>query len=246
MILYIDMGNSRIKLLAGKNDLSTDPIISNDYSDSDWLGGISETPEHIIALNVANNDTAMAMQQRCMQRWDKPVQWLQSTASAAGLDNAYSVPEHLGVDRWAAMAGARVLYSGDLIVADFGTATTVDAVTSRGQHLGGWIVPGINAMRGLQQQRLPHLFRPGAEAGRVVSLASSTVDALESGVLQPQAGALERFSKLAVSSGLSDPIWVITGGHAETVLPLLGHAAYVEPRLVFYGMHALTDKSESQ
>lgn len=243
MILYIDMGNSRIKLLVGSDNLATDPVINNDYSDSDWLDGVNETPDQIVALNVADSDAAMEMQQRCIQRWGKPVQWLQSTASSAGLHNAYSVPEHLGVDRWAAMAGAHARYSGDLIVADFGTATTVDAVTSQGQHLGGWIVPGIDAMRGLQRQRLPHLFRPGAESGKVVSLASSTVDALESGVLQPQAGMLERFSRLAIDSGLSEPIWIVTGGQAETMMSLLAQAAHVEPRLVFYGMQALAGKS---
>lgn len=240
MILYIDMGNSRIKLLASNNDLAMAPIIINDYSDDDWLKGINDVPDQIIALSVSDSAKATEMEQRCRQRWGKPTQWLQSSASAAGLSNAYSIPEHLGVDRWAAMAGARAMYSGDLIVADFGTASTLDAVTADGQHLGGWIVPGIDAMRGLQQQRLPHLFRAGAEPGKVVNLADSTVDALESGVLQPQVGAVERFARLAADAGLSDVTWIATGGYAEVVTSLLvEQPIHVEPRLVFYGMHEL-------
>lgn len=239
MKLYIDMGNSRIKLLAVDGYIADGVLTVNQYGDDDWLGGIDKTPATVIALNVNTDNRSAELEQRCRERWSLPVQWVRTSAAAAGLHNAYPTPEHLGVDRWAAMTGAFTLFPGDLIVADFGTASTFDAVNADGRHLGGWIAPGIDAMHGLQRQRLPHLFREGAPAGRPVKLADSTVDALESGVLQVQAGALQRFARLAEQAGLRQPVWALTGGHGHTIAGLIERPVQLEPLLVFYGMRQL-------
>ncbi len=245
MILYLDMGNSRIKLLLLEDELASAPLFQVEYAEADWLAVVSERPERIIGLCVAAEAYAGRMQQICQQRWGQSIHWLRSSDCAAGLTNAYQVPENLGVDRWAAMAGAHALHPGDLIVADFGTATTLDAITAEGRHLGGWIVPGVDAMRQLQQSRLPQLFRPGAPAGKVTRLANSTVDALESGVWQTQAGALQRFMTMATQAGMSSPTWILTGGYAGQIEPLLEQAVQTEPRLVFYGMRELASLSST-
>ncbi len=239
MNLYVDMGNSRIKLLADCGDMATAALYSNNYTDPDWLQGITTKPARVIALYVTDQNRADELQQQCRQGWGLPVIWLQTSASAAGLTNAYPVPENLGVDRWAAMAGAYSLQQQDLVIADFGTATTIDAVNANGQHMGGWIAPGIDAMRSMQQQRLPHLFRPGALPGKPVPLAANTSDALESGVLQTQCGSLQRFLAIATDAGLHDPVCILTGGYAQLIAGLLESETVIEPRLVFYGMRQL-------
>lgn len=58
--------------------------------------------------------------------------------------HCYAKPERLGVDRWLAMIGARQYSGAPLIVVDAGTALTVDLLDANNQHLGGFIVPGMN------------------------------------------------------------------------------------------------------
>ncbi len=239
MKLYIDMGNSCLKLLLDDGDISTATLLTQSYEDADWLSGVTTVPRQIIALHVTDEQLAKQLEQQCRRHWAMDITWLRSTASAAGLHNAYSVPEHLGVDRWAAMAGAFSLSRQDLVVADFGTATTIDAVTASGQHLGGWIVPGAAGMRSLQQQRLPHLYRPGAQPGKPVKLAVSTTDALEAGIWQTQLAALQRFVSVSIEAGLDQPLCVLTGGFAGGIADLWELPVRVEPRLVFFGMQQL-------
>jgi len=60
-----------------------------------------------------------------------------------GMPILYDNPKEVGADRIANGVGAYDLYGGPCIVVDFGTATTVDAVSDKGEYLGGAIFPGI-------------------------------------------------------------------------------------------------------
>lgn len=243
MILYLDVGNTRIKLLQCILDIDSAELSTNDDLSESWWRSVREKPSQIIGMCVREKTNQSVIDNQCQQQWGLTVHWLTTTANAAGMVNAYAKPSDLGIDRWAAMAGAHGLYQTDCIVADFGTATTFDALTISGQHLGGWIMPGIHAMQALQKNRLPHLFRPGVDPGKVTSIAANTMDALASGIWQSQAAALQRFTQLACDHGLSAPECILTGGHAESIASLLGGPLQVVPKLVFHGMQKLAESS---
>ena len=60
-----------------------------------------------------------------------------------GMSILYDEPKNVGADRIANAVGAYDLYGGPTIIVDFGTANTVDAVSAKGEYLGGAIFPGI-------------------------------------------------------------------------------------------------------
>src|SRR3546814_4187176 len=65
----------------------------------------------------------------------------------AGVRNGYDDYGRLGLDRWLALLGGFHLASGACLVLDFGTAVTADFVAADGEHLGGFICPGMPLMR---------------------------------------------------------------------------------------------------
>ena len=60
-----------------------------------------------------------------------------------GMPILYDNPKEVGADRIANAVGAYDLYGGPTIIVDFGTATTFDAVSAKGEYLGGAIAPGV-------------------------------------------------------------------------------------------------------
>lgn len=64
-----------------------------------------------------------------------------------GLKNAYEKPQQMGVDRWVAMLAAWQQTRKGVCVVDAGSAVTVDFITATGQHLGGYILPGLRLLQ---------------------------------------------------------------------------------------------------
>lgn len=99
-------------------------------------------------------------------------------------------PREVGADRILNALAAARLYTGPTIVVDFGTATTFDVVTDKGQYVGGAIAPGIEislealGRRGAQLRKV-ELLRPRSV------IAKNTVEALQSGMLFGVASQVE-------------------------------------------------------
>jgi len=182
------------------------------------------------------------------------LQWLCTESRVAGLRCGYPQPQQLGVDRWAGLAGAHSLYPHDnVIVADFGTATTVDFLAAGGQHLGGWISAGLQDGLSALRQRLAHLptlsdssnaalltavaAAPGENAATLA--AQDTRSALVLGSLHAQAGLVQQARDVAQRAGWRTCRVLLTGGDAQRLLPLLGTDVVHQPWLLFVGMHWL-------
>src|ERR671910_1239365 len=150
-------------------------------------------------------------------------------------------PKEVGADRIINAVAAVELYGGPCIVVDFGTATTFDAVSARGEYLGGAIAPGIEisvealGARGAQLRRV-ELARPRSVIGR------NTVEALQAGILYGFAGQVDgvvtRMSAEIVGpAGDPDDVTVIaTGGLAPMVLDESGVIDVHEPWLTLVGL----------
>lgn len=91
-------------------------------------------------------------------------------------------PKEVGADRIINAVAAVELYGGPAIVVDFGTATTFDAVSARGEYVGGVIAPGIEisvealGVKGAQLRKI-EVARPRAVIGK------NTVEAMQSGII---------------------------------------------------------------
>ncbi len=133
-----------------------------------------------------------------------------------GLKIQYKNPAEVGADRIADAIGAVARYPGkNLILIDFGTATTLEAVTAERQYLGGAIVPGLRiSMNGLEQNtaRLPkvEILKPERACGR------STVESIQSGLYWGHLGMIREIrDRLGRECfGRVKPVVVGTGGFA--------------------------------
>ena len=116
------------------------------------------------------------------------------------------------------------------------TATTVDAVTAAGDFLGGMILPGLGLMLGALARgtaQLPQVA-PGADAfAAPPTFADHTSDAILSGCLAAQAGAIER-----ACAALPADLCIISGGAAASVAPLLSVPHWMLDNIVLVGLHA--------
>jgi type III pantothenate kinase len=138
-----------------------------------------------------------------------------------GLKVKYRNPHEVGADRIAGAIGAVLRRpASNVIVADCGTATTLDVVTAAGDYLGGAILPGVgisvDTLAG-RTAKLPtvEITRPATALGR------STIESIQSGVYFGQAGAIRRLVQELKREVFGDaPASVIgTGGFARLLEP---------------------------
>ena len=114
----------------------------------------------------------------------------------AGVRNGYDDYQRLGMDRWLAALGAFHLAKGACLVIDLGTAAKADFVAADGEHLGGYICPGMPLMRSQLRTHTRRIRYDDASAERALTSLSpgrSTVEAVERGcVLMLQGFARRR------------------------------------------------------
>ena len=139
-----------------------------------------------------------------------------SEAARCGVTNHYLKPEKLGVDRWCALIGAHGLSRTAAIVVMAGTATTIDTLDADGNFLGGLILPGGDLMR--RSLAADTAALPFAD-GRHADYPRCTDDAIVTGCIEAQVGAIERaWQRL----GNIDKACLLSGGNAASLAPHLG------------------------
>ncbi|MFO1367507.1 MAG: type III pantothenate kinase [Marinagarivorans sp.] len=143
-ILELDLGNSctkwRLADLGLSGSLPSDELVQLKALPTDWAGLTVDSIWLASVLADAATQAAVGSLQRVFAC---DVHRAYSSPAAAGVINGYAEPNRLGVDRWLALLAARQFASGDLVVADAGTAVTLDLLRADGQHLGGYILPGV-------------------------------------------------------------------------------------------------------
>jgi type III pantothenate kinase len=161
-----------------------------------------------------------------------------SQVSCAGVVNGYSDPARLGVDRWLAILAAYGLAGGGAcLVIDVGTAVTVDLVRAGGEHLGGYICPGVHLMIDQLVSNTHGIAQSLAGMSALGELGPGrcTDDAVKHGVILMLKSYIEsqlQFAERALGGGYAV---FITGGDADLIGPLSVEALIV-PDLVFIGL----------
>jgi len=147
-------------------------------------------------------------------------------------------PREVGTDRIINALAASQLYDGPCIVVDFGTATTFDVVSPKGEYIGGAIAPGIEislealGRRGAQLRKV-ELLRP-----RTV-IAKNTVEALQSGVIFGFASQVDGIVKRMIAELKYEPSTVnviATGGLAPVVVDEASVFTDHQPWLTLLGL----------
>lgn len=158
-----------------------------------------------------------------------------------GIRIEYDNPKEVGADRIANAIAAFDLYGGPTIVADFGTATTCDAVSSEGVYLGGAIAPGIEISMDALVGRAAALRAVELRPPRSV-LGKSTVESIQSGAVFGFAAQVDGLCDL-IEAELGICTVISTGGLAETITPFSRRIQHTEPWLTLHGLRLVHEKN---
>ena len=155
-------------------------------------------------------------------------------------------PREVGADRVINALAAATLYDGPAIVVDFGTATTFDVVSPRGEYIGGAISPGIDIS-------LEALGRRGAQLRKVELLkprnviAKNTVEALQSGMVFGFASQVDGIvARMIAELGVpAESVNVIaTGGLAPVVVEECRSITEHQPWLTLRGLELVFERNQ--
>jgi type III pantothenate kinase len=163
-----------------------------------------------------------------------------------GVPIRYDNPKEVGSDRIMNALAAVHLYGGPAIVVDFGTSTNFDAVSARGEFVGGALAPGIEISVDALSRRAAQLLKVElARPPRVIG--KNTVEALQSGIVYGFAGQIEGIARrMARELAPGDPgsVTVIaTGGLAPLVINEVSIIDAHEPWLTLIGLRLVYERN---
>ncbi len=149
MILDLDIGNTLSKWRL--KDAESSEIRSRGavWTREEWRPGADIPDLDVVeAVRISSVARAAVLEETValLRRRVRHVHVAHSTHEALGVVNGYEEPGRLGVDRWmGALAGYQL--AGGCCAVDCGSAITIDFVLPGGQHLGGFIIPGLRLMK---------------------------------------------------------------------------------------------------
>jgi type III pantothenate kinase len=162
-------------------------------------------------------------------------EFAQPSAHLAGVTCGYDDPTLLGVDRWLAVVAGWNATKRPTVVADLGTAVTIDFVTHSGKHTGGYIVPGLGLMASVLAKDTAKVRVVGALASELLP-GRNTVQAVRRGttamLLSFVESSVARFSEECGDT----PAVFLTGGDASIASDRLSIVTQVESDLVLDGL----------
>ena len=163
-----------------------------------------------------------------------------------GINIKYDNPKEVGADRIVNAVAANEIYNRDLIIIDFGTATTYCAVTQEGNYLGGCISPGIKISSDALFERAAKLPRIELEVPRNI-ICKNTITSMQAGILYGYIGQVEYIVKNIKEEmknlGLKEPFVIATGGLANTIARHTDVIDEVKGDLTLEGLRIIYEKN---
>jgi type III pantothenate kinase len=241
MILELDCGNTLIKwrlLSDAKLAPSAGGVVESDQA---LIDAVRERCVHLRAcrlVSVRSDEETMLLVSMLERSFAVECRIAQSAVALSGVRNGYEEYQRLGLDRWLAVVGAHQISRKAALVIDLGTAVTSDFVMANGEHLGGFICPGVPLMRTQLRTHTRRTRYDGDEAVRALERllpGRATVEAVERGCLLMLRGFVGGQVTMAAEMLGDDFDIFLTGGDAPLVIGVVPGARVV-PDLVFIGL----------
>jgi type III pantothenate kinase len=252
MIIAIDIGNTHSvfgffqkgKLILERRASS----VINRTEDEVWIffkhfcDHAKITPEGIQGIVIASVVPELTLAfAGAFKKYLKTQPVIVSGSVDTGITLPYDDPSKLGADRICGVVAALKKFGGPAIVVDFGTATTYDIISSKGEYLGGVIAPGIQtAAKNLLDNtaQLPKIELQFPET----IIGKNTIGAIQSGVMYGAVDAFEgMIRRLRRVAGKYATV-IATGGYAPKIGEMSNEIKYMEPHLVLEGARIIFER----
>jgi type III pantothenate kinase len=248
VLIAVDAGNTHTVVGLFDGDELTDHwrIATNADRTSDehallvsqFLGQHGSTFEDVTGVVVSSTVPRLTPVLRTLaERYLRVAPVVLEPGVRSGIPILYDNPRQVGPDRIANAVAAWDTYGGPAIMVDFGTATTVDAISAKGEYLGGSILPGIEiSLDALFARAAALSWVELAKPRRVIG--KTTAESVQSGVLYGFASAVDGLvTRFQAELG---PCAVIsTGGLAELMTPLTTTITEHDPWLTLRGLRLI-------
>jgi len=258
LLLVVDIGNTHTVLGIYRDAeliihwrLSTSLARTEDES---WIevkmlcdsGGIpSEKINNAVISSVVPNATVVFRKMIETYLYFSPI--VISSELDLGIKIRYEDPRAVGADRLCNAIGGYAKYGGPLIVVDFGTATTIDAINYNGDYLGGVIAPGIETSASDLWRRAARLYRVELKYPNKI-IGHNTETSMQAGILF---GAVEMVDGLVrrILEELNYPDQtniIATGGLASLIMEKTKSIKQIDPYLTLDGMRLIFERLQKK
>jgi type III pantothenate kinase len=155
-----------------------------------------------------------------------------------GMPIFYDNPKEVGADRIVNAVAAYEKYRRALVIVDFGTATTFDYVSPKGEYMGGCIAPGIMISSEALFRRAAKLPRVELSKPRAI-ITKDTVSGMQAGIMYGYAGLVDGIVDRMKGEVSSEPFVVATGGLAKVIARETKHIDVVDEMLTLEGLRLI-------
>ena len=159
-----------------------------------------------------------------------------------GMPIFYDNPKEVGADRIVNAVAAYEKYHEALIIVDFGTATTFDYVSPKGEYMGGCICPGIAISSEALFQRAAKLPRVEFSRPKTI-IAKDTITSMQAGIMFGYAGLVDGIVERMKQEVKTNPKVIATGGLAAIIAPETKSLQIVDEMLTLEGLRIIYQKN---
>jgi type III pantothenate kinase len=264
MLLAIDIGNTNTVLCVFDGEqvmenwrTATDPIRTADELAVTLRGLLAQSPRLQPAPETSPGLTAIAlcstvpsvlheMREMLRRYYGNVPSLIVEPGVRTGVSVRMDNPKEVGTDRIMNAVAAAHLYGGPAIVVDFGTSTNFDAVSERGEFVGGALAPGIEISVDALSRRAAQLLKVELTKPPHV-IGKNTVEALQSGIIYGFAGQIEGIARrMAAELSPDDPgkvSIIATGGLAPLIIDEVPIIQAYEPWLTLIGLRLTYERN---
>lgn len=243
MNLLLDIGNSSVNWVVQEQDRFTSSGVFR-YTKNNFEQDVrenllfSEKPSEVWVSNVAGNQVFNTLNDWIEEHWQIKCWQPRVSAQYKALKNSYGDTEQMGLDRWLAMVAAWEMKQTALCLVGCGTALTIDLIDVRGQHLGGYIIPGIELMQKTLVNNTVQI-NTGIKNIPSIDYARDTQAAVNNGAFLAAVAMIDRVFEMFSDESNAEVKCIISGGMANSIQSLLNHPFEYEPNLVLMGLSIL-------
>jgi len=233
MNLEVDMGNTRLKWRLSDNQrvIARGSVANKKIQGPESFDGLFPDIDASEPLKVWVSSVSSQYRDYfdawCRQVLGLVPRYLKVSRCAAGVVNGYTHTEQMGVDRWLAMVAAYSASEDEAcLVVDCGSACTVDMVLHDGEHLGGYIVPGLRLMKDALFRDTDHVKLESISESAELSPGQTTQEAVSSGLWLMLLGVINLSLERLSQRGRTNVYIAFTGGDGEYLSSLFSQQLF--------------------